>query len=120
MAENLRTSYLAMFPIAKTSINNLMPNDTFETIALPDDGYIRRTGIDSITAWSDTLGLIVTFSIPKWDITGTNLQKVGEFQVTDNNGGAYHKMYYECCTNGSVAVNDVWKTTTEYTMQIGV
>lgn len=120
VAENLRTSYLGMFPIAKTTIDNLMPNDTFKTIALPDDGYIRRTGIDSITAWSDTLGLVVTFSIPKWDITGTDLQNVGEFQVTDNNGGAYHKMYYECCTHGSVAVNDIWKATTEYTMQVGI
>lgn len=118
--ESLKTSYLAMFPIAKTAVDNITPNDTFETLALPGNGYIRRAGIDAITTWSDTLGLIATFSIPRWDINGSSLVNVGEFQVTDNNGGAYHKMYYECLTSGNVGVGDAWKTTTEYTIQIGV
>lgn len=116
-ARSVDPSYMAMFPVTKAVSDYLCTNDAFTTYAFTD-GYVSGSHIDSVLTWSDPVGFLGSFNIPRWDIEGNSLTGVGNFLSTDNNGEDYNKMYYVCATGGTVSQGDRWRTQTKYKLEV--
>ena len=116
-SESLVNSYLAMLPVAKTVTSEIALNTNYQKTTISSN-YGFYYNADTAISWDDTKGFSVRFSKPKWEINGQNIVNNNQFILTDNGGGQYNKQYFVCCTGGTVAENDLWKTTTEYEFDI--
>lgn len=119
VAEDLTDCYMAMFPVNKSVTNSIYTDVDFECDSI-DYGYIQDC--ESATVYSESANFIATIDIPKYvSFTGGN-----SLYITDNNGNNYNKLYYIVCKSPSLAnpishtttVNELWKTTTKYKLDI--
>ena len=118
VAETLGNSYLAMLPVAKTAVAKLITDNNYNITDLASSIPLNYTGPQAALSWKDSNGFSVRFSIPKWEINGSGIQGNDVYKATDNGGQNYFKQYFQCCSSGSVAQGEVWKTTTVYEFEI--
>lgn len=114
----VNSSYLAMLPAAKSATDYISNDDSYGVHPFSEGYFYKNSGVTEAVLWSETLGLVITMSIPRWLIQGSNLVNVGKFTCTDNDNNDYNKCYFFCEQTGNVVSGTLWKTTTEYDVRI--
>lgn len=110
VAESLTNCYLAMLPIKKAYSGYRYDDTSFEvkqntlssySFSIPNAKSVTEYGGNSKT----------TMSIEEYP---TGLTGGDKATITDNSGIDYNKVYFVVCTSGTSAVDELWKTTTNY------
>lgn len=110
VAESLTNCYLAMLPIKKAYSGYRYDDTSFEvkqntlsnySFSIPNAKSVTEYGGNSKT----------TMSIEEYP---TGLTGGDKASITDNGGIDYNKVYFVVCTSGTSAVDELWKTTTNY------
>lgn len=120
----MRTSYLAMFPVAKTVTDTLMVDNTWKREnTIPSSGTgIRYDRAKFAILSKDSEGFIGKFYITEYP---SGLDSIGDyFLCTDNTtdySGIYNKCYFTITGNSGnciVNVGDIWKSETHYELLV--
>lgn len=110
VAESLTNCYLAMLPIKKAYSGYRYDDTSFEVKQNTLSNYsFSIPNAKSVTEYGG--GSKTTMSIEEYP---TGLTGGDKATITDNSGIDYNKVYFVICSSGTSAVDELWKTITNY------
>ncbi len=104
---NVLDGYLAMMPPLKTYTDHFY-TDANKTPKEIDFSLYHNVKSATLYGVDSPYTYTMSFEVDK-TLNGNNI-----FQIHDNGGGTYNKMYFYVCNGQSVVKGDVWNTTTYY------
>ena len=113
--DTLSNCYLAMLTPSKTYTDKIY----YDTDFLPKSSiseYGSHPGIKKATQYSNDKGFLCSMEITKYP---TGLPGGDSFNLRDNGGGDYNKMYFDVCSSGSITAGTRWTSQTIYRFNVG-
>ena len=114
--QTMTTCYMAMFPPAKETTNAYYEDINFKDTLITTYPIVIDKARE-VTIHSEDVGFVAKFSIPK-TVETSNLTGGNHLKIHDNGGGDYNKCYYTLCGDANVLVDEVWKTQTNYNLEM--
>lgn len=115
-SQTMTTCYMAMFPPAKVTTNAYYEDINFKDTLITTYPIVVDEARE-VTIHSEDVGFIARFSIPK-TVETSNLTSGNHLKIHDNGGSDYNKCYYTLCGDANVVANEVWKTQTNYNLEM--
>ena len=107
---SLSDGYLAMMPPKKIYTDRYYTDKNFSP-AVIDFALHNNVSRAVLYGTTSNLSFEMSFSVQQ-SLNDSNI-----FQIHDNGGGAYNKMYFDFTSGGDVSKGDVWETFTDYKIE---
>ena len=114
VSETLTNCYLAMYPVLKTYSANRYDDTDFKVTANPESGLsVTIPNAKCVTEYSRNV--LSKMSVPTYP---TGLTGGDCALLSDNGGLPYNKVYFPICSSGQTQIGEMWKSSTEYEIQL--
>ena len=113
--DSLAYCYLAMLTPSKLYTDMFYTDIELEPVA-SQSAYGDHPNVKKACQYSNDKGFYCSLEIVKYP---TGLQGGDIFNLRDNDGGAYNKMYFNVCSGGTITAGTRWTAETVYNFSVG-